>query len=314
VWAFATLKTEAPKLLSAIEARADWLIEDGTPQGVANIAWAFATLKTEAPKLLSAIEARADWFIEKGNTQDVANTAWALASSGFEATQFFDALDRHQIVLLGKTLNIQSVANLCLAIAVAGRVKDSEVMLLKLWENAIHLFDTDAIFFDEHYQQLSQTQVFASACGVELTACPQHMKRGIEEALNAQSAEDNTVSRSSKEVSTLLKNIGFDHEHEVSPERNMLGGMMAIDFACAKRKVAIEFDGESHFLKALGSGKLTRKRNGSTKAKRRLLEQLGWTVINLDFRDYMEACRKSKQKDWLRAELKQAGVALPECA
>ena len=118
------------------------------------------------------------------------------------------------------------------------------------------------------------------------------------------------MSRSSKAVSKILKEIGFDHECEVAPQRNIMGGMMAIDFACAKQKVAIEYDGESHFLKALGSGELTTKRNGSTKAKRRLLKQLGWTVINLDFRDYMKACRKSQEKAWLRAELKQAGVVL----
>ena len=79
---------------------------------------------------------------------------------------------------------------------------------------------------------------------------------------------------------------------------------MAIVFSCAERKVAIEFDRDSHFLKAaLGSGELTPWRNGSTKAKRQRLEQLGWTVINLDYRDYIDACRKSKQ----------AGVTLPYC-
>jgi very-short-patch-repair endonuclease len=277
---------------------------------VAITAWAFATLKTEAPKLLSAIEARSEWLAVNGNPQEVANTAWAFATIGFEATKFFDALHRNPMTALGKESSPQDVANLCFAIVTAGHVKDSVVLLLKLWDNAIHLFVADAVFIGEFFWQLAQTQVFARAWGVELPACPQLMNRRMEEALDAKCAEDNTMSKSSKEVSQILKEIGFDHECEVAPERNIMGGMLAIDFACAMRKVAIEYDGEFHFLKALGSGKLTSQRNGSTKAKRRLLEKLGWTVINLDFRDHIEARRKSKEKMWLRAELKQAGAVL----
>jgi len=109
----------------------------------------------------------------------------------------------------------------------------------------------------------------------------------------------------------LLKEIGFEHECEVSPDSNILGGMLAIDFACSEQKVAVEYDGATHFLKDVVSGKLTAKRNGSTKAKCRLLKQLGWTVINLDYREYMEACHKSNQKQWLRKQLKEGGVSLP---
>ena len=95
------------------------------------------------------------------------------------------------------------------------------------------------------------------------------------------------MSRSSKEVSQLLHEIGFHHECEVSPDGSISGGMLAIDFACPERMIAIEFDGPSHFLKAVGSGKLTCTENGATKAKCRYLEQLGWTVINIDYRDYI---------------------------
>ena len=60
MWAFASLKAEAPLLFAAIEARSDWLVETGSTQEVANTVWAFATLKAEAPQLLAAIEARSD--------------------------------------------------------------------------------------------------------------------------------------------------------------------------------------------------------------------------------------------------------------
>ena len=170
-------------------------------------------------------------------------------------------------------------------------------MLLKLWDAAIQLLVAGAIFIDKEVLQLAQTHVYASAWGVDLPAFSEKMTRRLEKALQDSSTEDNVVEKSTQQVSKILMEIGFDHD-EVVPDSNIPGSMMD--------------DGDQHFLKAaLGSGELTTKRNGSTKAKRRLLQQLGWTIINLDFRDYMEACQKSKQKAWLQAKLKQAGVTLP---
>lgn len=85
-------------------------------------------------------------------------------------------------------------------------------------------------------------------------------------------------------------------------------GLLAIDMACTKRKIAIEFDGPSHFLKELKTGKLTRVEDGAIKSKRRYLQKLGWTVINLDYRDYTEARKTKNEKDWLRQKLEAVGA------
>ena len=115
---------------------------------------------------------------------------------------------------------------------------------------------------------------------------------------------NNLVSKSSEEISKLLHEIGFHHELEVSPDSTMTGGMMAIDLACKERKIAVEYDGPSHYLKALGSGVRTSTENGATKAKRRFLEQLGWNVINIDYREFDRVRRTPKEKQWLRKILK----------
>ena len=116
--------------------------------------------------------------------------------------------------------------------------------------------------------------------------------------------DDNSVSKSSEEISKLLQEIGFHHELEVSPDSTMTGGMMAIDMACKERKIAVEYDGPSHYLKAVGSGVRTSTENGATKAKRRFLEQLGWNVINIDYREHDRVRRTPKEKQWLRMMLK----------
>jgi hypothetical protein len=63
--------------------------------------------------------------------------------------------------------------------------------------------------------------------------------------------------------------------------------------------VAIEFDGPSHFLREVGSGKVLELENGATKAKRRFLERLGWKVINVPYFDWRKAKGMEEKKELL---------------
>eukprot|EP00978_Attheya_sp_CCMP212_P027911 scaffold94794_cov20-Attheya_sp.AAC.1 len=60
----------------------------------------------------------------------------------------------------------------------------------------------------------------------------------------------------------MLTELGFSHENEVPPlEKWSMGDMLAIDMAYPKQKIAIEFDGPSHYLKEVGTGDVTRVEN-----------------------------------------------------
>jgi hypothetical protein len=112
------------------------------------------------------------------------------------------------------------------------------------------------------------------------------------------------VSRSQREIFQFLADLGVPCELEVSPLSNTsLGGMLAIDVACKEEKIAIEFDGPLHYLKELGSGNVSLMENGTTRAKRRFLENLGWTVINIDYRDWTKNKSAGNEKHWLREKL-----------
>jgi hypothetical protein len=69
--------------------------------------------------------------------------------------------------------------------------------------------------------------------------------------------------------------------------------MLAIDMACRKQMIGIEFDVPSHFLREVGAGEVLRIENGATKAKRRFLERLGWKVVNIQ---YISIGQKPKAK------------------
>jgi len=302
-WACAKLGFEAPKLFAVIEGQSKWLVEEGDPQNVANTAWACATLGLEAPNLFAEIELRSKWLVEEGNPQAVANTAWAFATLGFEASALFSELNQHADRFIALS-NPQFISNMCYAIAVLGKSRDSYALLAKLWGRAItHGED----FIDEELRQLAQTLILAEADDVKLPHIPERMAKKMELVRNTV---DENVSRSSKQVSQLLHEIGFHHECEVSPNGLLSSGMLAIDFACLEQQVAIEFDGPRHYLQAVGSGKLTLTENGATKAKRRYLEQIGWKVINIDYRDYELAKSASNEKQWLQELLNASGVPL----
>merc|ERR1711862_546287 len=99
--------------------------------------------------------------------------------------------------------------------------------------------------------------------------------------------------------SHLLKEIGFSHEREVSPcEDNNYGNILTIDYACKRRRIAIEFDGASHFLTELKKGAVSNhgKKDGPTIAKRGLLKRLGWKVINIPYMLDIEIDRRFKDK------------------
>ncbi len=118
-------------------------------------------------------------------------------------------------------------------------------------------------------------------------------------------------SRSQNEVSGILDDLGFHHVAEVSPvaKEHMFplpGGMLAIDMACRKQMVAIEFDGPSHFLREVGSGKVLEVENGATKAKRRFLERLGWKVVNIRYFDWAKAKSKEAKRCIVSEMLKEA--------
>jgi hypothetical protein len=118
-------------------------------------------------------------------------------------------------------------------------------------------------------------------------------------------------SSSQREVSQILTELGLQIEDEVSPSSKLefLDSLLAVDMTCAKHTVAIEFDGPSHYLRSVKSGKLTRSENGPTQTKRRFIEKLGWKMMKIDYRDWAKAGGSKQAKlKFLRNELAKVGV------
>ena len=108
--------------------------------------------------------------------------------------------------------------------------------------------------------------------------------------------------------------MGLDHKNEVSPFVDGVASefagdeFMAIDIANINEKIAVEFDGPSHFLGFKGTG---RDPNGKTKMKLRLLKILGWKVVNIPWFEWQEVNKgdiyKPEKIEYLKKKLAEVG-------
>jgi len=199
--------------------------------------------------------------------------------------------------------NEQDVATTLWSFAIAGYLDEGRDLVEKLWKRAC---DGRLQFNDDNLRQLA---LFYAAAQIEeptlnLEPLPESLLGQIEAAAAKSNVTD---SRSHKEVSSTLKELNIDHKMEVSPFESSnvtfnTSTMLNIDIVISNenKKVAIEFNGSSHYIQFDGRD----FENGTTKFKRRLLEKLNFTVVSIHWDDWRRAREANTQKDFLLNLLK----------
>ena len=95
-----------------------------------------------------------------------------------------------------------------------------------------------------------------------------------------------TVSNGQREVGESLRRLGISHELEYITA----DGLFSIDLAILDRRIALEFDGPSHFttnsLEPLGH----------TRLRDRLLSAMGWCVVSIPFFEW-DRLHQTEQRD-----------------
>jgi RAP domain len=131
---------------------------------------------------------------------------------------------------------------------------------------------------------------------------------------------DLTTSNLQKSISKSLKELGFSHvvEHTISM-REMAGiysinvppkeyDVLSIDIANVEEKIAIEVDGPTHFILCIDSKSILNPgnshqlqykydANGATMLKHRLLTSMGWTVLNVPYREWYKLRDDPRKKN-----------------
>ena len=331
LWACGTLGYPVPNLFRLLDQNPEWLFQKngGTTQSLANALWACSKLNIDSPNLVRLLGRRAEWFVENGTSQEIANCAWALSVAGSQCPEFFAALDRSLDKFLVNA-DLHNLCNVCYAIAIfqlnvvpersvlanvwdrltgqesafGVEVSIQSGMLVKLWDNLVRRLNTlhrqAGRLPHEELGQIIYVQKFASLYGIELESPYVPLQEPINRVPISRRSSNFEAA-----VSKTLTGIGFSHTLQVSPFQ-FSPGLLSIDMACSDRMIAIECDGPSHYVSRLGNAKKLVE-NGSTKAKRRMLQQLGWNVINLNWE---EARDHQAREKWVRKKLAEAGVEL----
>lgn len=344
-YAFAIMDIPCPSLFRKIDKKASYLVSRGTLQAISITIWSAAKLGHEPLQLFACIEERIDSLFERSTAQGIFNIVWAFSQNSFYSRSLLEALDRHVVaVCLPKNgrqigpIQMQEVSNIALILALYGHVSrpffdelslqieaichqhqriDAYCMTIicysfalldiaqnyeeefrLLWSKAIQIEDHE--LQNEERFQLLQTFVLASRV---LEIPPPNKLLHSVKSMSAPLTE----SQAQQEMSQLLDELGVTHETEASPfpDHTFVPGLLSIDAGCITQRIAIEFDGPSHFLRDIRTGNsLEGIENGPTKAKRRFLERLGWKVVNISFYEWRRAKTREDRKELLAERIR----------
>ena len=133
--------------------------------------------------------------------------------------------------------------------------------------------------------QLLQAHLASQFLGLGLITLPPSM---LEVAVKTyrEEARKVTVSNGQREVGESLRRLGIPHELECITA----DGLFSIDLAIVDRRIALEFDGPSHFTKN------TMEPLGHTRLRDRLLSAMGWRVVSIPFFEW-DRLHQTEQRD-----------------
>jgi hypothetical protein len=247
---------------------------------LANTLWAFATVGARAPTLFGAVAKQSERLAREGNTQNWANAVWAFAAAG----QWEHNGDRLKV----------------------------------LWHPLCELSQRQ----DIHEKQAAQMLQVAWAAKVEapeLKLADMLPPLGAP-AFNQAMMQHTEMSSSHKHVSACLDELGWSHENEVCVDDKILGRILALDMARASDKVAVEFDGPSHYVtivtggatsgRAAAAGKEELRENGSTAFKARVLRAAGWRLVSIPYLVWDALRSKQDRVKYLCDQMAKVGITL----
>ena len=206
-------------------------------------------------------------------------------------------------VRVAPTMNAQNVANTLWAYATLGWhaaegsmrwALEGVSVFRELAESMVHdhglLLSTSPLLLS----QLLQAHLASQYLHLGLVTLPPCLLQVAVEAYRDH-ARNVTVSRGQREVAGSLHRLGISHELE----HITADGLFSIDLAIVDQRIAIEFDGPSHFMRN------TFEPLGHTRLRDRLLSAMGWHVVSIPFFDWDELLQPEQMDAYVRQRLLQ---------
>ena len=279
-----------------------------TPQSAAKVLWSFDEQRISSPALFDAVAADIAGRIGRDKKITVDHLPAIItpyAKSGVRAPALYDAVARcacttvdaaggHREIAAGSEGEIapRTLASLAWSFAMAG------VASKPLFDMVAATVPAATTFNDIEKAQLHQVALFIE---YEAPHLPQPLRTAEDRALCKASftrrSSAGSYSRNQDKVSDVLrKSLDWAHESEYITDEGL-----SLDMASPAERVAVEFDGPSHFA-ATAEGAYVR--NGRTLFKQRILEATGWELFSIPWYRYRDI-PYSKRADFLRSGLER---------
>jgi hypothetical protein len=221
------------------------------------------------------------------NAQAVANTIWGLATLGWQADEgaMRGALEG-AAVRVAPSMKSQNVANIIWGLATLGWQASSDSAAV--FQQLVEAFDHErglVLLGTAGLSQLLQAHLASQFLGLGLIMLPPSMLQVAVQAYR-EDARKVTVSNGQREVGESLRRLGISHDLEYITA----DGLFSIDLAIVDRRIALEFDGPSHFTTN------TLEPLGHTRLRDRLLSAMGWRVVSVPFFEW-DRLQRTEQRD-----------------
>ena len=250
-----------------------------------------------------ALEGAAVRVAPSMNPQNVANTVWALATLGWQDGKgsMRCALEA-AAVRVAPSMNAQGVANTVWALATLGWEANAETA--SCFQAHVEALSGDSSLVQlptKALAQLLQAHLASQFLGLGLLTLPFPT---LQVALKAyrELAREVTVSTGQREVGESLRRLGISHELEYITA----DGLFSIDLAMVDRRIALEFDGPSHFATN------TLEPLGHTRLRDRLLCAMGWHVVSIPFFEWDKLHQPEQMDSYVQRRLLQVALTPQE--
>jgi hypothetical protein len=324
IWAFATLGLmPGAEMRAALEAAVVRMGPDMKPQETANVAWSYATLG-----LMPGAEARAALeaaVVRMGldmNPQETANVAWSYATLGLMPGAEARAALEAAVVRVGPAMTAQAVSTKIWSVLslAATRAVPLPACYPSLWQAAFGFEERSfnrveiSMLFHAH---LIHTELVGGVPRGEVTFPPWIMHQA-REAWMYSARDDVTVSRSVKEIASILGDLGIRNE----VERLTDDSYFSVDVYLPDDDVALEFDGPSHFIQICDGGegaapggvgdasRASTRKTMRTELRDMFLARRHLVVLPVPYFEFAELKGRTVKTEYVAEKLRAAGVAM----
>jgi hypothetical protein len=312
-------------------------IDDLNPREISSLAWSYAKLGLYDEKLFELLTNAACKKIHLFNSIDLSALSMAFSELGIDDRVLFAEISKATLSCMGD-LNVASLVNIAWTFAnlnikdealfrhitekIDSNLDQFDVFSLSklLWSFTI-LFP-DSLIFNVLFKQLDKyanflthkdmMQIYHADLALNQLYLHQHKKLHARiRRFHSQKKPTPCSSETHKDVMKTLDRLGLTYDSEVKEKEYYLDIVMKFANPLLKKfKILLEVNGPYHYLKSKGL-------KGRYVLKQRILQMQGWTVVQIDHKDWDVLQTAEKRETFLQNKLEKAleeKLGLPENA